>query len=127
MKTLLIGQMKTLHPFSLSVALLRTLVGQRGFNWTTTYVAYLLTMHHTRACGSWLKLSFQIKASVYLGFSLHRQEEQGSYLFFSPGSESTIDDLGSMHQIWGWLFISFMESCRKTDIEIEMSKVKKAS
>lgn len=68
-----------------------------------------------------------MKASVHLGVTLDRQEEPGSHLFFSPGSESPIDDLGSVHQIWGWLFVSFMESLGKTDIEIEMNKGKKAS
>lgn len=39
--------------------------------------------------------------------------ELGSYLFLSPRSEGPVDDLGTMHQIWGWLLISFMESFEK--------------
>lgn len=53
-----------------------------------------------------------------------RQVELRSDLFFSPGPESPIDDLGSVHQIWSWLFIGFVESLGKTDKEIEINRDK---
>lgn len=30
------------------------------------------------------------------------------YLFFSPSSEGSVDDFGTMYQVWGWLLICFM-------------------
>lgn len=64
-------------------------------------------MHHTHT---------RIMLETFV--TLDRQVELGSYLFFRPGSEGPVDDLGSVHQIRGWLFVSFMESLEKADIEI---------
>lgn len=30
------------------------------------------------------------------------------YLLFSPGSKGSIDDFGTMYQVWSWLLIRFM-------------------